>query len=282
MGKKHIVLGILLLILILLIIWIAYGNSALEINTIMIKSKRLPKEFDGFKIAQVSDLHNAEFGDDNEKLIAMLKQTQADVIVITGDIIDSRRTDVDVALAFAEEVAKIAPTYYVNGNHEARVPQEYEKLKQGMIDAGVVILENTSVDITSGDKAITLVGISDPTFNNESSGATAKEVVENRLQSAIPDNDNYKILLAHKPEHINEYAGKVDLVFSGHAHGGQFIIPFIGGLIAPGQGLFPEYYDGLYERGEAKMIVSRGIGNSIFPFRVNNPPEIVVAELIVE
>ena len=277
--KKFIVLAAIVAILILLIIWIAYGNTDLEIHKYNVKSEDIPSEFDNFRIVQISDLHNAEFGENNEKLLLMLKQADADIIAITGDMIDSRNTDVDVAISFAQKAINIAPVYYVNGNHESRVSGEYEKLKQGLTDAGVTILENSSADITIGDEAITLIGINDPTFRMELVDDTMEQNIAHQLVNVIPDNDNYKVLLAHRPEYFDVYAGNVDLVLSGHAHGGQFRIPFIGGLVAPGQGFFPEYYEGSHIKENTEMIVSRGIGNSIIPFRINNKPEIIVAEL---
>ena len=277
--KKFIVLAAIVAILILLIIWIAYGNTDLEIHKYNVKSEDIPSEFDNFRIVQISDLHNAEFGENNEKLLLMLKQADADIIAITGDMIDSRNTGVDVAISFAQKAVNIAPVYYVNGNHESRVLGEYEKLKQGLTDAGVTILENSSADITIGDEAITLIGINDPTFRMELVDDTMEQNIAHQLVSVIPDNDNYKVLLAHRPEYFDVYAGNVDLVLSGHAHGGQFSIPFIGGLVAPGQGFFPEYYEGSHIKENTEMIVSRGIGNSIIPFRINNKPEIIVAEL---
>ena len=277
--KKFIVLAAIVAILILLIIWIAYGNTDLEIYKYNVKSEDIPSEFDNFRIVQISDLHNAEFGENNEKLLLMLKQADADIIAITGDMIDSRNTDIDVAISFAQKAVNIAPVYYVNGNHESRVSGEYEKLKQGLTDAGVTILENSSADITIGDEAITLIGINDPTFRMELVDDTMEQNIAHQLEDVIPDNDNYKVLLAHRPEYFDVYAGEVDLVLSGHAHGGQFRIPFIGGLVAPGQGFFPEYYEGSHIKENTEMIVSRGIGNSIIPFRINNKPEIIVAEL---
>ena len=277
--KKFIVLAAIVAILILLIIWIAYGNTDLEIYKYNVKSEDIPSEFDNFRIVQISDLHNAEFGENNEKLLLMLKQADADIIAITGDMIDSRNTDVDVAISFAQKAVNIAPVYYVNGNHESRVLGEYEKLKQGLTDAGVNILENSSADITIGDEAITLIGINDPIFRMELVDDTMEQNIAHQLVNVIPDNDNYKVLLAHRPEYFDVYAGKVDLVLSGHAHGGQFRIPFIGGLVAPGQGFFPKYYEGSHIKDNTEMIVSRGIGNSIIPFRINNKPEIIVAEL---
>ena len=277
--KKFIVLAAIVAILILLIIWIAYGNTDLEIYKYNVKSEDIPSEFDNFRIVQISDLHNAEFGENNEKLLLMLKQADADIIAITGDMIDSRNTDVDVAISFAQKAVNIAPVYYVNGNHESRVLGEYEKLKQGLTDTGVTILENSSADITIGDETISLIGINDPTFRMDIVDDTMEQNIAHQLVNVIPDNDNYKVLLAHRPEYFDVYAGKVDLVLSGHAHGGQFRIPFIGGLVAPGQGFFPEYYEGSHIKENTEMIVSRGIGNSIIPFRINNKPEIIVAEL---
>jgi len=277
--KKHIIMLAIVTVLILLIIWIAYGNTDLEIYKYNVKSEDIPSEFDNFRIVQISDLHNAEFGENNEKLLLMLKQADADIIAITGDMIDSRNTDVDVAISFAQKAVNIAPVYYVNGNHESRVLGEYEKLKQGLTDAGVNILENSSADIAIGDEAITLIGINDPTFRMELVDDTMEQNIAHQLEDVIPDNDNYKVLLAHRPEYFDVYAGNVDLVLSGHAHGGQFRIPFVGGLVAPGQGFFPEYYEGSHIKENTEMIVSRGIGNSIIPFRINNKPEIIVAEL---
>lgn len=279
MKKKYIVMISIMIVLSMLVICVVCHNKDLEINKFNVKSKYIPTEFDNFRIVQVSDLHNAEFGKNNEKLLAMLKQTDADIIVITGDLIDSRNTKVDVAVSFAEKATKIAPTYYINGNHEARVPEEYERLKQGLDEAGVTILENDSIDITIGDKAITLIGINDSSFRMELVDDTMMQNVSHQLMSVVPDNDNYKILLAHKPHYFDAYANQVDLVLSGHAHGGQFKIPFIGGLVAPGQGFFPEYYTGSYIKENTEMIVSRGIGNSIIPFRINNKSEIIIAEL---
>ncbi len=271
-----------MILIVLLITWIVYGNSALETYTIHISSKALPAEFDAFRIAHISDLHNAEFGKDNTKLISLLEKTEADIIVITGDIIDSRRTNIEKAIHFSAKAVEIAPTYYVNGNHESRLSHtDYTHLIKKLKESGVTVLENQTADITLGDETITLIGLNDPNFKMELVDDTTEHNIAHQLMKTIPENENYKVLLAHRPEYFDVYAETVDLVLSGHAHGGQFIVPFVGGLMAPGQGFLPKYYDGLYERGTTSMIVSRGIGNSLFPFRVNNKPAIVVAELQV-
>ena len=267
------------IVLICLAIWTLWSNTALEITEYEIMSDRIPQVFDGFRIAQISDLHNAEFGEGNWKLIQMLSQTDPDIIVLTGDLIDSRQTDLDVALEFAWQAGKIARVYYVSGNHEARVP-EYEDLKNGLVKAGVVMLENQKVQITREGESITLMGIDDPSFQESYLFGDAEGVAKQAISDLQDASDGYTILLSHRPELFDTYVDSgVDLVFSGHAHGGQFRLPFVGGLVAPNQGFFPKYDAGQFTEENTAMLVSRGAGNSIIPIRINNRPEIVVAQL---
>ena len=277
--KKEKWYALITIVVIIVATVIILGNYDVETYKYNIKSEKIPESFDGFRIAQVSDLHNAEFDKYNSTVLQPIFLSRPNIIVITGDMIDSRNTDVDVALSFAQKAVNIAPVYYINGNHESRVPEEYEELKKGLTEAGVTVLENESVDITIGEETISLIGINDPTFRMKLVDDTMEQNIGHQLMDIIPDNDNYKVLLAHRPEYFDVYAGNVDLVLSGHAHGGQFRIPFVGGLVAPGQGFFPEYYEGSYIEDNTEMIVSRGVGNSIIPFRINNKPEIIVAEL---
>ncbi len=260
-------------------IWTLWGNTALEVNEYEIVSDRIPQGFEGFRIAQVSDLHNAEFGEGNENLIELLSQTEPDIIVLTGDLIDSRHTDIEIALNFARRAIKLAPVYYVSGNHEARV-REFEDLKLGLTEAGVTVLENQKVRITQERESITLMGIDDPTFREDYIFGDAASVTRAVLSELQNESDGYTVLLSHRPELFDTYvSAEVDLVFSGHAHGGQFRLPFIGGLVAPNQGFFPAYDAGLFSEDNTTMIVSRGVGNSIIPVRFNNRPEIIVVEL---
>ena len=255
------------------------GYTALEVNEYEITSNRIPEAFSGFRIAQVSDLHNAELGKGNEKLITMLAQTDPDMIVITGDLVDSRNTDIEIALEFARQAMKISPVYYVTGNHEARVA-EYEDLKMGLEEVGVIVLENEKVILEREGESITLIGLDDPSFRRDYLFGDAASVIKTALTELQNASDSFTVLLAHRPELFDTYVDAgVDLVFSGHAHGGQFRLPFIGGLFAPNQGLFPEYDAGLFSEENTTMIVSRGVGNSIIPIRFNNRPEIVVVTL---
>ena len=277
--NKKTVLIVSVLVILCLGIWTLWGNIALEVNEYEIVSDRIPEAFAGFRIAQVSDLHNKDFGEGYGQLLTLLSQINPDIIVVTGDLIDSRQTDLDVALEFAWQAGKIARVYYVSGNHEARVP-EYEDLKTGLVKAGVVILENQKVQITREGESITLMGIDDPSFQEDYLFGDSESVARQAIEDLKNESDGYTVLLSHRPELFDLYVDTgMDLVFSGHAHGGQFRLPFIGGLVAPNQGFFPEYDAGQFNEENTTMIVSRGVGNSIIPIRFNNRPEIVLVTL---
>lgn len=261
--RKHLL--ILLLLLSALLVWTLWGNTALKITEYRVQSPKIPAGFTGYRIAQVSDLHNAEFGSGNQKLLQLLQQAQPDQITITGDLIDSRKTDPDAAIAFAREAVTIAPTYFVPGNHEARLPEVYAALKNELRQLGVVVLENESIPVEKGADVLTLTGLLDPDF-----GIPWPEV----------PTDRYHMVLSHRPERFSHYVQQnFDLVFTGHAHGGQFRLPFIGGLFAPHQGFFPKYDAGLYQENGTTMVVSRGLGNSLFPLRFYNRPELILVTL---
>ena len=277
--KRIIALAVVAAILLALIIWTAWGNTALELNAYTISSERLPEAFDGYRIAHVSDLHNAEMGKSNEKLLDMLREAKPDIIAITGDIIDSRNTDIDIALQFTKAAMEIAPCYYVTGNHEARV-SEYDELKAGLIEQGVVVLEDATTEISLDGDTITLIGVNDPSYQTDYLFGDSETVMNGKLQEISDAENEFTVLLSHRPELFEIYAdNNMDLVLSGHAHGGQFRLPFVGGLVAPNQGLFPKYDAGLYTEENTNMVVSRGIGNSILPFRFNNRPEVILIEL---
>ena len=284
LSKKALIsVCILIAVLLVLIIWTIWGNTALMVSTVTVSSNRIPTAFNGFLIAQVSDLHNAVFGENNAELLQILSECKPNIIVVTGDLVDAEHTDIDVALDFAKEAAQIAGTYYVTGNHEGSLSQ-YDELKTGLESMGVVVLEDASMQLEYNGEKVTLIGLSDPSFTLK--GNMIGEVpamVDTKLRGLIGDKDDYTILLSHRPELFETYVNcGVDLVLSGHAHGGQFRLPFIGGLVAPNQGLFPKYDAGLYTKGDTNMIVCRGLGNSIIPIRFNNRPEIVLLELIAE
>ena len=205
------------LVLSALLLWGMAENQMLTVTHITIVSDELPEAFDGFRIAHVSDLHSTEIGKGNQKLISMLRDAKPDIIAITGDLMDCRDTDPSIAIEFCEEAAKIAPTYYVTGNHEARLEENlYNRLLDGLRSAGVTILEDEEQILTRNGQSISVAG--------HKWGET--DAIDN-----ISDFDGYTILLSHHPEAFDDYvAGGYDLVLCGHAHGGQFRLPFVGGL----------------------------------------------------
>lgn len=278
LKNKKVWIGIAIVFTILLI-WTLWGNKALELNTYKISSDRLPESFEGYRIAHVSDVHNEEFGENNEKLLEIIRSAKPDMIAITGDMIDSSRTDIQVAIDFANEVVKIAPTYYITGNHEQRI-SEYAKLEAGLRAAGVVVLRNEKIQLESAGEYITLIGVDDPSFETDYLFGDSASVLNKHLGELASEEDSYRILLSHRPELFEVYVeNDMNLVLSGHAHGGQVRLPFVGGLAAPNQGLFPKYDSGLYTEDDTNMIVSRGIGNSLIPMRFNNRPEVILIEL---
>lgn len=275
--KKVVALAVSALFLTAVLIGLFSGNTAIEVNSYTLSYCDLPESFDGFRIAQVSDLHNAQIGHSNEKLLTALRSTDPDLIAITGDFIDSRNTDVSVALKFAEEAMKIAPCYYVTGNHEARTPA-YSALKSGLLMLGMTVMEDENVTLHSGEDSIVIIGVNDPSVQTDYLFGNSQAVIRSKIENL--HTNGFTVLLSHRPELFDTYVEcGVRLVLSGHAHGGQFRLPFIGGLFAPNQGFFPKYDAGLYTTDDTKMIVSRGVGNSIFPLRINNPPEIILIEL---
>jgi len=253
------------------VIFLYWQNNDILTTKFTYANKKIPTSFDGFVIVQISDLHNMRFGKNQNILLKKIAVVSPDVIVVTGDVIDNIRTDFPVAMEFLRGAIKIAPVYYVQGNHEARI-RNYDELLASMTALGVQMLENKQIKLEREGSFIELDGIIDPFFSPASDSL-------NKLDFSDPSL--FRILLSHRPELIKLYASKqVDLVLTGHAHGGQIRIPYLmPGLIAPDQGLFPKYTSGRYEESATTEIVSRGLGNSTFPFRVFNRPEIIVVTL---
>ncbi|MGN0135278.1 metallophosphoesterase [Anaerotignum sp.] len=235
----------------------------------------IPASFNGYKILQVADLQNKIFGKNQEPLLRKIEQSSPDIIVLTGDLLDRNRTDVDVAMDFIKEIVDIAPVYFVSGNHEHQ-SGEWERLADEMVAAGVTILDNGKSIIQRNGDTITVLGLADKKVN------LYYDKILHTLMAG--QEDCFNILLSHRPELFETYAAEgVDLVFTGHAHGGQIRIPFLKqGIFAPHQGFFPQYTEGMHEKDGTVMVVSRGLGNSTFPFRIFNRPELIEVTLAAE
>ena len=283
--NKYIKSAIILLIAIALFLFCSFQNSHLETTYYFYKAEQLGVDLDGYRIVQISDLHNAKFGKDNQKLVDRIRECEPDMIVLTGDLVDSNHTNVDRAVQFVDEIVKICPVYYVTGNHEYWLEaSEYDELMSGLTGAGAVILDDQVVEISRGDAKFRLVGLDDKSLADGTLGTLLNDQAEQKEETADNEDSGEKtltVVLAHEPQYLARYASAgVDLVLSGHAHGGQFRLPFVGGIVAPDQGFLPEYTAGEYYMNGTEMIVSRGLGNSVIPVRLFNYPEIVCVELV--
>lgn len=273
-------IALLFIILILgFIIFCIYQSNSIVITISNYHNPNIPVDFDGFSIAHISDLHNKMFGEDQAELLNKVTNLSPDIIVVTGDLINRRKYNLDSAMAFISGAVKIAPVYYVSGNHEAW-SGKFPLIKERLLAAGVRILDDTAVELPKGRSSIQIIGLADSDFltSNYFEGTNISKIKEqlNRWST----DESFKILLSHRPELFDLYCeNNMDLVFAGHAHGGQVRIPFIGALVAPDQGLFPKYTSGSYTKDSTTMFVSRGLGSSVIPIRVFNRPEIVAVTL---
>lgn len=277
MKDKLILLGTFFVLIILVILYLYLGAVTVEVSYFKVKDELIPESFNNYKILQISDYHNEKNAKINRGILEHVMDEEPDLIVITGDLVDANKTDIQRALSLVKDLTSFAPIYYVTGNHEIKM-NNYQELENGLINLGVHILHNSSDEITINGDTINILGVDDPTIMKEDISDSKK--MNAMLQRIDYNKDNYTILLSHRPELFDSYVeNKMNLVFAGHAHGGQIRIPIIGGVIAPNQGLFPKYDCGKYSSEDMVMIVNRGIGNSILPLRINNKPELVVTIL---
>ncbi len=255
-----------------------------------------------FRIVQVSDLQSEYFGERQIGLLRAVERCRPDIIVITGDLVDRSHTDYLAADLAVKGLVNLAPVYYVNGNHEADLPgTEAADLYRTLEKHGVHVLMDSGRMLELGGMRVNIAGLSEYTLfqarrqqagtghRTKKSGLVIPAVVR-QIRCAFGDRKQKKevpgalrILLAHEPQYLRYYsAGRPDLIFSGHAHGGQFCLPGKErrGLFAPDQGVFPKLTSGCHRFAGSTMYISRGLGNSSFPLRLNNPPEIVCVEVI--
>lgn len=280
LNKQGIVL--LALLLIYALCWYFFWQSnALQITKHSYYSSELPAEFKDFKIVHISDLHNTAFGHEQSRLLKAVAKESPDIIIITGDIIDRRRYEQSVAMDFIEGAVLIAPVYFCSGNHEAWSGR-WQELSAALRDAGVMIADERCFSIERNGEHILLAGLSDPAFGYAENSECKLSAESAEFLQALPQEE-FILLLAHRPEYFEQYSAfDIELVFSGHAHGGQVRLPFVGALFAPGQGILPQYTAGEYEQNGTTLFVSRGLGNSIFPLRIGNRPHIISLTLMNE
>lgn len=276
-------------IFILMYLYIKYNVNTLEVTKYVVENKKVPKEFDGYNIVQISDLHSKLFGENNKKLIQKIKSLNPDIVVVTGDLIDGENNNYNVALDFMKEISKLYRVYYIIGNHEQKslikkYKDEYKDYFNKLHQIDFVNLDNNKVEIVKGDSNINLYGLTVPyscykyLFDNQETTSIDIGFLEEKLGKV--DREQFNILLAHTPFYFDEYEKwGADLTLCGHVHGGIVRLPIVGGLLSPDRKFFPKYDLGEYIKNKSTMIVSKGLGGSKVLIRVNCKPEIVNIKL---
>ena len=285
MGKE--ILFVLFISICILIIEIIREQCIFKITKYYIESPKL-KGIQEKKIVFLSDLHNHCYGKNNERLLKAIKQSEPDIILVTGDmLIGKRKVAFDRAEMFMKALPEMAPTYYENGNHEQRMKENtskygnsYIEYKKSLLQSGVVFLENERVALKFDEKIIGIYGLEIPMrFYRKK---RKHEFKRNTIEKLLPKSkkDDYTILLAHNPLHTSIYkAWGSDLSLSGHLHGGVVRLPIFGGLITPQFRFFPKYSGGIYKEEETTVIVSKGLGMHTIPFRLFNYAEMIMLHI---
>lgn len=268
-----------LIILILLIIFLYMQNNTVDVTNYNIKSTECGK----LRIVQLSDLHSKPFA----KVLKITKELNPDIICITGDYINDKCKNKDKMLAYGKELVKIAKVYYITGNHERRL-ENFESIMQELSDIGFIVLLNRISVYNDKGFDVNILGLDEnqADFKDYKARKNGTFVYKDMSPyfAELENNNGFKIALSHFPENfenvkeMNYSQYDFDLQLSGHAHGGQFCLPFIGPVFSPGQGLFPKYAKGSFG-DRPKLIISRGLGNAEFPFRLFNHPEINVINI---
>lgn len=304
---KRIINIIFTILMVLIVVLLINGivNKGIYISYIDTKHNNIPESLVGYKILQITDVHSIRSTEQLEQYVKKIEEENPNVIFITGDLIDAeyyvsendRYNNKEVGLPdiftidFCKELTEIAKVYYVYGNHEMMLLDDPENnvFKTKLESLGVTILNNKEEIITLGKESFRLIGLQDPaTLYKDKKyafiGESNKERMDSILHDLFLDKDEnlFTICLSHRPEYFDLYQKyPIDVVFTGHAHGGIARLPFIGGVYAHAQGWFPKYSEGLHiDNDRLNMICGRGIGNSTINFRFMNPPEIVVTTLL--
>jgi predicted MPP superfamily phosphohydrolase len=274
--RKHRLLSFLLIAALLTgFLW--WDNTTLQVESFDYASERLPAGFDGYRIAVLSDLHGAVFGDNNETLFQTVSAQEPDLIAVTGDLVDRYRgINWDDVQTVAVGLAAIAPVYYITGNHEWALRDSVPELEALLTGAGWTVLSNECQTLESGGDSIVLAGIDDP---NGYADQKTPEALAAELHA--DQGDPFWILLAHRNDHFQSQYSLLgaDLTISGHGHGGIIRLPGTDGLIGTQRNLFPSCTAGLYEANGHTVFVSRGLGNSGPMIRVFNRPQVAVLTL---
>ena len=268
--NKRIIFALGILFILSTVGKVIYDTNVFKVNRVELQTNKIPTGSE-ISILQISDVHNKVFGDNNEKLIDTVKKVDADLIVLTGDLVDRKTTDFSNVFSLVEEIKVINPnTFFVTGNHEWE--NDYmEGLLVGLEEREVTMLNNENTPVSLGETTINLVGIDNESTNHENMSLAFDDV----------NRDLYTVLLSHSPGVIEKYQDiPADLILSGHTHGGQVRIPLLGAVVAPDQGIFPELDKGIFEiGGEQYLYIDSGLGTSVAPFRFWNQSQLSLVQI---
>ncbi|MRH43455.1 metallophosphoesterase [Aquibacillus halophilus] len=270
MNKKRLALLTFIVVILAVSAKIYFDTNYFQINSVEVNSNKIPTDTD-LLILQISDLHNKVFGKNNQKLISTVRELNADIIVITGDLIDRGTVEFDDVFHFIDNLKNInQDIYFVSGNHEWQNPRA-EEFFNGLKNRHVTILDNKNIQITKNNVTLNLVGVADSSTNHED---------VQQAFSGVSD-DSYTVLLSHSPGIVENYHIPAELTLSGHTHGGQVRFPFIGALVAPDQGFLPKLDKGKYKLGQNQYLyIDSGLGTSILPIRFLNPSQLSLIRVI--
>lgn len=284
--RRRLIIALIIIILLAGLITAGLLTSKYSLTTVNYTIER--KELtESIRIVQLADLHNSQFGENNRRLVELVAEQNPDLILIVGDLLNQDNENSDIAVGLIKDLAKIAPLYVSYGNHEAGYERRYNAdLRSLYMEAGAIVLEYDWMDIEVKGQDIRLGGLYGyclPAYLLKTGEA---RVNETEFLFDFLETDNMTILMCHMPvcwirnESLDEW--DVDIVLSGHAHGGQIRIPFVGGLWAPDQGWWPGEDAGLYwsKDGEKVMVLTRGLGSNEKIPRFNNIPEVTVVDLV--
>lgn len=283
MKNKKIIFFLILIVVFLY----TYSIKKVDITRYTVKSDKVSKQFDNYKIVQLSDFHSKGYKNTTGIIINEIEKINPDIIVMTGDMISWDVENIDELERLINELAPKYPTYYINGNHEelAKIlkSKEYENFINDIKNLGVSVLKNNYIELIRDEESINLYEIDIPLDGPTGLYVTEEQLDDNYINDVLGkvDESEFNILLAHNPLFIDDYSRwGADLVLSGHMHGGIIRIPIIGvGIASPEKDYFPKYDAGEFKVGNTTMIVNRGIGASSSGLRVFNKPEISVITL---
>ena len=275
---KKIMPIVLIVIVIILIICIIYSGRTLEVDQYKMYSLKLPEEFKGYRILQLSDLHSKQIGKENEKLIAKIEEINPDIIVMTGDMMDIRDKNYDVLFALCEKLTSKYPVYYIFGNHEQSIDtNKVSSFVNELKNRGITVLNNEKITLTKDVQSINMYGLL-PDKKMYRQNIWQEQDMLNKFGEL--DDSKFNILLSHNPIFFDVYAKwGADLILAGHIHGGNVRIPFIGGIFSPDISLFPKYSKGMYQSNSSTMVVSAGLSEGTLKIRLFNPLHLAIIEL---